>query len=211
MKQNKKLKTIMSRREQVKKAGSTVFIVTAIAAVIVMFSLMSLRFLWEKKSYNDRVINAKTKARDDIRDNLSSLDKLAEQYPQLDSSASTNAATILHALPPVYDYAALVTSLDGLASRSSVTATGSGGTDGSETAVKTANESKPVVIPITLQATGNYAAIREYISNLERSIRPIHIKNIALTGSSSNLKASITAATYYQPARSLDVLRSEIR
>lgn len=208
---NQKVKTLSSRRDQVKKAGATVFIVTAVASVIVMFSLMSMRFLWERKSYNERVIKAKTSARDKIKTNLTNLDKLSEQYPQLDRSPSTNAAKILHALPPVYDYAALVTSIDSLASLSGVQSTGTVSSDTSSAAVLSANTSTPLEIPLTLTATGNYDSIKKYINNLQYSIRPIHITNINLSGTSSTLEATITGVTYYQPARSLDVLRSEIK
>lgn len=206
-----KLKSPASRRDQVKKAGSTVFIVVAVAAVISMFSIISMRFLWAKKSYNDRVIGAKTKARDDLATNLSNLDKLSEQFPQLETSAGTNSKSILHALPPVYDYAALASSIDFLATTSGVKSNTSVGEDISASAVNSAHVSQPVELPLSLSASGSYAAIRQYIVNLERSIRPIHITNITYSGTNSDLQATIQAVTYYQPSRSLDVLRSPIQ
>lgn len=206
-----KMKQTATRREQVKKAGATVFIVVAIAAVIVMFSIISMRFLWEKKSYNDRVITAKTTARDGLETNIANLDKLSEQFPQLEDSASTDAKTILHALPPVYDYAALASSIDYLASLSGVKSNTSVGDDISASAVNSATVSQPVEIPLNLQVSGNYDSIKAYIQNLEKSIRPIHIKNVAFTGTNNELQVTIQAVTYYQPARSLDVLRSSIQ
>ena len=208
---NQKAKQTNSRREQVKKAGSTVFIAVAIAAVIVMFSFMSIKFLWERKTYNDRVITAKTKARDDIRNNLTNLDKLAEQFPSLDASASTNSKVILHALPPVYDYAALASSIDSLAVISGVSSDTSVGEDLSASSLSTASTSSPVEIPISLEVKGNYASVRKYIENLERSIRPINVTNVAYTGTNASLTLTLQAVTYYQPSRSLDVLRSPIQ
>lgn len=202
---------LATRREQVKKAGSVVFIVVAISSVIVMFSLISMRFLWEKKSYNSRVITAKTKARDDIQSNLENLNKLSEQFPQLENSAATNSTTILHALPPVYDYAALASSIDYLASLSGVQSNTSIGEDISASAVSSATSSQPVELPLTLQVNGSYDAVQRYISNLERSIRPVNITNVSYSGSSSALQVSLQAITYYQPARSLDVLRSPVQ
>ena len=206
-----KLKPSISKREQVAKAGSTVFIVVAIAAVAVVFSLISIRFLWEKKSYNDRVISAKTKARDGIQSNLENIDKLSEQFPQLKNSASTNAKTILHALPPVYDYAALASSIDFLATSSRVKSNTSIGEDISARALNSATISQPVELPLSLEVSGNYEAVKQYILNLERSIRPIHIKSVSYSGSNQSLQVSINATTYYQPARSLDVLRSDVQ
>lgn len=208
---NKKVKQPISRRQQVKNAGSTVFIVVAVAAVIVMFSLTSLRFLWERKSYNKKVILAKTKARDDLKRNLTNLDKLSEQFPQLDSSASTNSKTILHALPPIYDYAALASSIDYLATTSGVKSNTSIGQDISATAVGSTNVSMPVEIPLDMKVSGSYEAVRQYVLNLERSIRPIHAIALTYNGSNKELDLTIKAKTYYQPSRSLDVLRSTIQ
>ena len=201
----------ISKREQVQKAGSTVFVAVAVAAVVVMFSLIASRFMWNKKSYNDRVIIAKTKARDDIQTNSNNLNKLSEQFAQLDSSASTNATTILHALPPVYDYASLVTSLNSLAITSGVKFTGSSGQDTSADAVTSAPISQPVEIPISLQISGSYDAIKKYMINLEKSIRPINVTNVSYTGSNQTIEAQIQAVTYYQPSRSLDVTKMEVR
>lgn len=200
-----------SRRAQIKKAGGVVFIVAAFASVIVVFCIISMKFLWEKKSYNDRVIGAKTKARDDITTNVESLSRLSEQFPQLESSASTNSKTILHALPPTYDYAALASSVDYLSTISGVTSDTSIGTDISASAAKNATTSSPVELPLTLQVKGNYESIRRYITNLERSIRPIHVKNVTYTGTNNTLTAGISAVTYYQPARSLDVEKKEVQ
>lgn len=208
---NQKTKQTISRREQIKKAGGVVFVVAAFAAVVVVFCVISMKFLWEKKSYNDRVIGAKTKARDDIENNLSSLAKLSEQFPQLENSASTNSKTILHALPPTYDYAALASSIDFLATTSGVTSNTSIGDDISASAVNSSPVSKPVELPLSLQVSGSYDSIRQYITNLEKSIRPIHITSVTYSGSNTKLEATITGVTYYQPARSLDVEKKAVQ
>lgn len=200
-----------TKREQTKKAGSTVFIVVAISSVIVMFSAISVRFLWQKKGYNDRVISAKTEARDGIRDNINNINKLSEQFSELESSASANPKTILHALPPAYDYAALATTMDYLASISGVKLSSGIGDDISATAASSSEVSEPVELPLNLNVTGSYESIKMFIENLENSIRPMHITAVTYSGSSESLDATVTASTYYQPARSLDVIRSQLQ
>lgn len=208
---NQNPKQPLSRREQVKKAGATVFIVVAASSVVVMFSIISMRFLWEQKSYNDRVISGKSKARDDIETNLNSLTRLSEQFPQLEDSASTNSKTILHALPPAYDYAALASSIDYLASISGVASNTSVGEDVSASAVNSAPTSSPVEIPLSIQVTGSYEAIKQYITNLERSIRPINVTAVTYTGNNDSLQATIQAVTYYQPSRNLEVEKKAVQ
>lgn len=208
---NQKKSQQLSKREQVAKAGSTVFVAVAISAVIVMFSIMSMRFLWQQKSYNSRVIGAKTEARDQLSENLENIDKLSQQFGELNTSQTTNAKTILHALPPTYDYAALASSVDALASLSGVSSNTNIGEDTSESAIDFATTSQPVEIPLNLDVSGSYDAIREYIANLEKSIRPIHIQSMTYSGSNSDLQVLIEAKTYYQPARSLDVERMNLQ
>lgn len=201
----------MSKREQVKKASSTVFIVVAVSAAITMFSLVSMRFLWQQKSYNSRIIQAKTQARDDLSANIENIEKLSKQFGELNTSETTNSKTILHALPPTYDYAALASSVDAIAIMSGVRSNTNIGEDTSESALSFATVSKPVEIPLTLDVTGSYDAIRVYIENLERSIRPIHVQSVTYSGTNSEVQAIIQGNTYYQPARSLDVERTNLQ
>lgn len=210
MNQQPSVQTV-SRRQKITRASSVVFIAVAIAAVIVMFSVISIRFLWERKSYNDRVINAKTAARDQINQNLDNLNKLSDQFSALETSASTNTKTILHALPPTYDYPALATTVESLAQLSGVEFTGTVGEDSSSSAILQAPVSQPVPIPLTLEVTGSYPNIVSFVNNLERSIRPMHVDVMSLSGTNSSLKVTIEGRTYYQPARSLDVSKSEVQ
>ena len=205
------IKPAVSRREKITKANSAVFVATAVAAVIVVFSMISLRFLWEQKSYNDRVIKAKTSARNTLKDNLESLDKLSSQFPALENSSTTNTSTILHALPPSYDYTALATSIDSLAQQSGVTLSGGLGDDLSASAIATSSVSSPQEIPLGMQVTGTYPNIVKFIQNLERSIRPIVVSSVSYSGTDAGLTVRLTATTYYQPARSLDVMKEQIR
>ena len=211
MSENNINKLVQGKRAKIDRANSTVFIAVTISAVIVMFSLISVRFLWQKKSYNDRVIGAKTKARADIENNISSLDQLATQFPDLQKRATNNDKTILHALPPTYDYAALVTSMEFLADQSGVKLDSGVGTDQSVSALKEQNTSQPQEITLSLSVSGSYEAINRYIENLEKSIRPIIVKSVDFSGSNSELKATLQAKTYYQPARSLEVTLEEVR
>ena len=202
---------LVSRREKILKAGSMMFVAVAVASVIVAVSVVSIRFLWATKSYNDRVIETKTAARDQLNQNSQNLQKLADQYGALNDSESTNTRTILHALPPAYDYAALASSVESLAQRAGVSFTGAIGQDNSASAVASAPTSTPIEIPLTLQVSGDYGSIKAFIENLEKSIRPISVVGVTYSGTNSSLRASIQATTYYQPARSLEPTRSTVQ
>ncbi len=202
---------LMSRREKILKAGSMMFVAVAVAAVILAISVVSVRFLWATKSYNDRVIEKKSMARDQINQNTQNLQKLSEQYSVLNASEATNTTTILHALPPSYDYAALASSIESLAQRSGVSFTGAIGQDDSANAVASASVSTPLEIPLTLQVSGDYDSVKSFIENLEKSIRPISVIGATYSGTNSSLRAAVQATTYYQPARTLEPTRSTVQ
>jgi Tfp pilus assembly protein PilO len=207
----KPLGAIENKREMISRANSTVFIAVTISAVIVVFCLISLRFLWQKKAYNDRVISAKTKARKQIEDNGIAIDKLSEQFPDFQHRATNNDKTILHALPPAYDYAALVTSMEFLANQAGVKLDSGIGEDISASAVKEQNVSVPQEITLNLSVSGRYENIVKYIDVIEKSIRPVIITTVDFSGGNSEIKATIMAKTYYQPARTLDVSKEVIK
>ena len=205
---NSKAKT---RRTKIMQAGSTMFIAVAVAAFIVAVSLVSVRFLWQKKSYNDRVITKKTEARNQIEANVANLDKLSQSYPTLNNSSSTNSTALLHALPPTYDYASLASSIESLAQRSGVSFTGAIGQDDSANAVASSPTSQPIEIPLSMQVSGSYDAVKAFVTNLERSTRPISVTSVTYAGTNAALRATIQATTYYQPARDLQPSRSTVQ
>jgi len=207
----KPLSAIQNKREMISRANSTVFIAVTVSAVIVVFCLISFRFLWQKKAYNDRVISAKIKARKQIEDNSVAIDKLSEQFPDLQRKANNNDKTILHSLPPAYDYAALVTSMEFLADQAGVKLDSGVGEDVSASAIKEQNVSAPQEIILNLSVSGNYENIVKYIDVLEKSIRPVIISTADFSGGNSEIKATIVAKTYYQPARTLDVSKEVIK
>lgn len=200
-----------TKREKINRANSTVFVAVAVAAVVVMASLIAMKFLWTQLSYNSRVISAKVVARDQIADNNDSVDSLSKEFIDLESSASTNSKVILHALPPSYDYPGLATYIESLAQTSGVTFPGSVGQDISESAITSSVVSEPKEIPLSIEVNGTYDSIVQFIKNTELSIRPIHITNVEYSGTSERLKAVITATTYYQPTRDLGVGKMEVQ
>lgn len=200
-----------TKREKINRANSTVFVAVAVAAVVVMASLIAMKFLWTQLSYNSRVISAKVVARDQIADNNDSVDSLSKEFIDLESSASTNSKVILHALPPSYDYPGLATYIESLAQTSGVTFPGSVGQDISESAITSSVVSEPQEIPLSIEVNGTYDSIVQFIKNTELSIRPIHITNVEYSGTSERLKAVITATTYYQPTRDLGVGKMEVQ
>lgn len=116
-----------TKRLQISKANTTIVVAVGIAAFVTAFSLVASRSLLARQSYQNRVIEAREQARDQLQLNIEAVNSLKTAYNEFvarpenvlgGSSNGTsdrdgdNARIILDALPSKYDYPALASSLE---------------------------------------------------------------------------------------------------
>jgi len=193
-----------------------------------MFSLVATKTLLSQSSYQSRVIAQKREALKTLRADITAAGQLDSSYNAFVSTSQNalggdpngngpqdgdNTKIVLDALPSSYDFPALVTSLEAMLNSQSVTTNSISGSD--DEVAQSANQSsatpQPVAIPFQVTVTGNYAGIQGLISQFEHSIRPIQLQTLDLTGSQDTLSLSITAQTYYQPAKTFNINLKEVR
>jgi hypothetical protein len=201
---------------KIDKANTVMLVSVAVAAFVVMFSLIASRDLVSQYSYQNRVIGAKRTAVNKLKTDVVSANKLEVSYESLENQPlnilgqnpsgsgqnnGDNAKVILDALPSQYDFPGLISSLSNTLSNQGFTISSISGSDlGSGLASSTPiGRPSPVQIPFNLAASGTYASIQQLVSILQLSIRPVIIQQISLTGTDSSMSASIRAYTYYQP------------
>jgi hypothetical protein len=219
---------LTTKRALIDKANSTIVLVTGIAAFVFVFSLVSSKTLVSQATYQNRVIGAKRDARDRLKDDITAGKQLSDSFTTFNSSpqnvlggSSTgtgakdgdNAAIVLDALPSSYDFPALVTSLEKIIGNSGAKIGNISGTD-DEVAQSTNTSSTsptPVAMPFQLSVTGNYQKIQKLIDEFEHSIRPFNIQTLQISGDQKDLTLSLTAQTYYQPAKSLNIRREVVK
>lgn len=198
------------KRLAITKAKSTVILVMVLAAIVVSFCAVSINFLWDLRGYNARVSTEKNKAKDTLRANVEAVSKIRQSY-SLFEQGNIKSEKVLNALPSVYDYAALMTSIDSLVKRSGMLLDTISSDDESEKAIESQIEPTPVEIPFNISVVGSYTGLQNLISNFNRSIRPMQIKQMKISGSDKNIKADITFVTYYQPKINIDIEYKEIK
>lgn len=214
--------TGVKKRQQIESASRTMFIWVAVASVAISACVVAAQFFFQRLTYNQRVINAKVVAADTLSKNLESAKKLQQEVDALVgnqdlSSVKTNPAdpntkSVLDALPSKADSTALATSLQqAILSRSSVVIESI--TVPPETAATegATPDSKPVEQRFSLTVSGSYDKITAMIKDLERTIRPIKIIAINLNGSSADMRVTVEAITYYQPAKTTNVKEQVIK
>jgi len=203
-------KIFSGKRQAIAKAKSTVLTTVVTASIVVSFSIVALNFLWDLRSYNTRVLGGKQAANETLRQNVTNAELLKTQF-EVFEQGDIKSQDVLDALPSKYDFAALITSIDVLAKRNGMVLDGFIGTDDSEQAEQTAVNPEPVEIPFDITVIGRYDDLRKFIETLDRSIRPMRINAIAISGNDNNIKAEIALTTYYQPEADINVEMKEVQ
>lgn len=203
---------VSSKHLQIDKANSLMLIATAATTVIVVFSLVAANSLWKQMSYQNKVIGLKSDANQQLEKNIQEAENLKIAYDAFENStesvigtADKNSKIVLDALPSKYDFPALATSLEGLINGVGAKIAGINGTDNEAQAEQNSATPQAIEMPFELSADGSFATMQKLIADMHRSIRPFKITALNLTGSDGSLNAKVTAVTYYQPEKRLEV------
>ncbi len=206
------------KRDLISQNNSRILVIIGIAGAIFGFSLVASYTLVKQMTYKSKVIGASVKADEQLKDNVESVSTLVAAYESFNSAsesvigtADENARIVLDALPSKYDFPALATSLDKIMSLSGLTDITIGGTDAEADAEQSSASPEPIEIPVTLTGKGNYQNAQLLVTNLEKSIRPIKISSITFSGKDSELSVSVTGVTYYQPKKTLEIEKKEVK
>lgn len=217
------------KRVQIDRAKAIMVGSVGTAVFLVVFSIVGSKALLERRNFQSKVTKEQEKAVKQLRDNLRARDELVTAYKQFveqptnvieGKTAGTgdrdgdNARIVLDALPSKYDFPALATSLEKILQENNFKVNGISGTDEELTqnsADIASAPTTPVEIPFTFTVSSTYPSIQGLIDVLHRSIRPIHIKTMSLSGKDNSMTLDITARTYYLPEKQLIFPTKEIK
>lgn len=220
---------IVSKRSLIDKSNQSLVIITGIAAFLTVFSLVASKTLFSQAAYQNRVISEKNKAVAQLRSDITAGKQLQSSYKDFEEKSpnaiggnasgngpkdGSNPKIILDALPSTYDFPALATSLEKLITDvNGLKITSISGTDDQVTqgANLSSTTPQPVPMPFQVVVTGDYQAIKGLVGKFEHSIRPFQIQTISLSGDQANLTLTISAQTYYQPAKSLNITTKVVK
>jgi hypothetical protein len=226
----------LKKRQQIENASRSMFIWVAIASIAVSVCIVTAQFLFQKWTYNNRVLNAKYKAADQLKKNIVNSKQLQDAVNALVSNGDLasvktntddpNTKSVLDALPSKFDATALATSFQqAILSRSGVTveginvpsdqgvsttATGGAAATAAGT-TPSASSATPQEMKFDLTVSGSYDKIRNLLLDLERTIRPIKITSVDLNGDDANMTATVTGVTYYQPSKSASIKQEVVK
>lgn len=218
---------VSTKRIAIDKANTQMVVIVAVAAFITVFCLVAAHALWQQGSYQQRVISKKEAALKQLKSNLTAAKNLYNSYqsfvnvPQNAIQGSTqgngprdgdNGKIVLDALPSQYDFPALVADVQGMINARSLSASSISGTDDQANQGSSSGSSDPQPQPIPFSFSvdkGSYQSIQGLVNDMQNSIRPIAFDTLTISGGESSMQMTVTAHTYYQPAKSLSI-QSEV-
>lgn len=210
------------KRTLIDKSNTTIVAVTSAACFVVIFCVVASVSLFGQFTYQNRVISANRSALNLLKSDIQATSNLETAYTAFTSTPSniiggdprgtgpqdgSNTKIVLDALPSKYDYPALATSLEAILTGQSVQIESINGTDASasQSADQSSSSPQPQAMPFEIVATGSYQAIQNVVSAFERSVRPFQIETLELSGNQNQLTITISAQTYWQPTKNLNI------
>ncbi len=219
---------VSTKRLMIDKTNARIVVITAVAAFIVVFTLVASKTLISQATYQNRVITADKQALTQLKSDIQATNTLVTSYQAFvgtsqnviggnphgsGSKDGDNAQIVLDALPSEYDFPALATSLEKLLTSQHVQIQSITGTDDevSQQSTKSSPKPQPVAMPFQVSVTGNYQAVQSLVSAFGKSIRPIQIQTMQLSGDQSSMSLTISAQTFYQPQKTLSITQKAIQ
>jgi hypothetical protein len=209
-----------TKRLAITKANAQMLSVAVVAAFISVFCLVASSNLWTEHSFQSRVISADVKADNQLSADVKAEKAVVKSYEAFvnqptniiggSSTANSgtnignNATIVLDALPSQYDFPALATSIGKILSNGNLNVTSIGGTDeaSSYPSSNGTADPAPVEIPFSFEiSNASYLSVQNLFQTLQKSIRPIVIDNITLSGTDTSMDLSVNAHTFFQPEK----------
>lgn len=215
-----------TKKMAIDKAYATVVIAVAVSAFLSMFSLVASKALLDQRAYQSKVIGAKKEALVTLEGNLVAADQLSVSYQEFIGASTNvlggnptgdadrdgdNARIILDALPSKYDFPALTTSLDKLLRDSGFPPSSISGTDNEAMYSTDISSSGVVEMPFSVEVSSGSEKGKSLLRLFERSIRPVNIHMLDIEGNDNKLEFNISAVTYFQPEKQVNVRTEVIR
>ena len=219
----------LSKRMIINKTNAQMVAIVAVASFVTVFCLLAANTVWSQNQYQARVTTVKEQAHKRLQEDVTAYQGLINHYQAFVSTATNviggvpsgtgdrdgdNAKIILDALPPSYDFPALVSTLAKVLADHNFKTTNISGTDDqiSQQSNLSSPNPQPVSMPFSFTVSNtNYSSIGQLITTLQQSIRPIQIDSLDLSGGANTMTATVNAHTYYQPSKNLSITKKVVK
>lgn len=218
-----------TKRVAISRANAQMIAVLGVASFVTVFCLFAAKAVWSQNSYQSRIVSAKELANNTLEKNIENYSKLASAYNEFNKATpnviggvpgaagdndGNNAKIILDSLPSSYDFPALTSSIEKLVIKNNLKLSSITGVDDQINQQNTKAQATPKEVPIPFAFAvkdANYTSVKALINSLGRSIRPMHIDTIEVSGGGNDMTVTVNAHTYYQPAKDVSITKKVIK
>lgn len=219
---------LSAKRIAIDKTNASLIIIVSITVFITVFSIVATKALYSQLTYQSRVINKKGITLKQVKNNINEVAKLNTAYQEFALAPENaiggnpkgtgdrdgaNPRIVLDALPSKYDSPALISSIDKLAKSGGfqLDAITSADDEINQAANPTSVTPQAIEMPFTFEATINKTDGKRLMELFERSIRPVQIQKMTVIVQDSQLKVNVSAKTYFQPEKKLNVTEEVVK
>lgn len=214
--------TILKRVPRFHDVDRQTLLWCAVASVLVAGSLAVSQFLVSEALFNGTTINIKAETNRTLKHNVESSKALITNVNKLLADeilaplrvdeGDNNFRVVLDALPTTGDPATFANSLQGVILKTSnVTITKLTIDEEKNILATPTDTTTPRPLRFSVEITGDYAMIKAALSDIEKTIRPIHITSLSITEGTQKLSAKISGMTYYLPEKSLKLKTERVK
>lgn len=222
--------TALRKRQQIANANRMMFVWVAAVSAVVGIALVGSLFLFQKSSFNEKVLKVKSQTASTLRANNAAIPELEDQVRVLNTNSALKSAmapnqdqpirVVLDALPADANSSALGSSLQekflndpalriealsvepvaGVESLSDANVENAASNSDSEGA------SHEITFRFSVSVAGdNPSALKELLQKLERSIRAIDITSLEIETQGNRLLLAVEGRAFYEPAKTVEL------
>jgi hypothetical protein len=225
--------TAIRKRTQIASANRLMFLWVAGVSVVFGISLVAAIFLFQKLMFNERVLFAKNETVSTLDSNIKNVDPLQKNVNVLNTNQALESVkakpddealqVILDALPSDANSLALgaslqnklLTGISGLTLDSlqvdPVAGIESLASDSASVVTVTPTSDGQNQITFRFSVNGSEAALKQALTNLERSIRTIDITNLKIESQGATRMMTVQGRAFYEPAREVKLTDKVIK
>lgn len=221
--------TALRKRQQIAKANRMMFMWVAGVSVVVGIAAVASLFLVQKALFNEKVLAEKSKTATTLERNNEVVEELQNQIRVLNTSdrlkdnmvpgETQPVQVVLDALPSTANSSAFGASLQQRFLKANGIRLDSLNVEPIQdaenqtldsslttTALASGTQDYPVQFNFSVSTNSNNpAALKDLLTRLGRSIRPITLTNVVIEAQGSRLTLRAEGKTYYQPTRTVDL------
>lgn len=220
---------ISTKHLAINKANAQMVTAVAVASFLVVFCLVATHSLWSQRGYLSRVTKAKEQAKTQLADDVQAINSLKSHYDDFvgtpvnvlgqasngqGDNQGDNAHIILDALPNAYDFPALTSSIEKIVKSHNLALSDISGTDDEVAQAQNTSSASPQPVSMPFSFTvdnATYQQVQDLLNDLQRSIRPIQIDKMTLSGAATKMELKVEAHTFYQPAVNFKVTTEVVK